>query len=35
MLGIWAIAVMGRKNTNMTPLVKQDAGLVTNLKALL
>jgi protein-S-isoprenylcysteine O-methyltransferase Ste14 len=30
MLGIWAIAMMGRKNTNITPLVKQDARLVTN-----
>ena len=30
MLGIWAIVMMGRKNTNITPLVKQDALLVTN-----
>ena len=30
MLGIWAIVIMGRKNTNITPLVKQDALLVTN-----
>jgi protein-S-isoprenylcysteine O-methyltransferase Ste14 len=30
MLGVWAIAVMGRKNTNIAPLVKQDARLVTN-----
>lgn len=30
MLGIWAIVIMGRKNTNVTPLVKQDAHLVTN-----
>jgi protein-S-isoprenylcysteine O-methyltransferase Ste14 len=30
MLGIWAIAMMGRKNTNITPLVKQDSHLVTN-----
>jgi protein-S-isoprenylcysteine O-methyltransferase Ste14 len=30
MLGIWAIAIMGRGNTNITPLVKQDALLVTN-----
>jgi len=30
MLGIWAIIIMGRKNTNVTPLVKQDAHLVTN-----
>jgi protein-S-isoprenylcysteine O-methyltransferase Ste14 len=30
MLGIWAIAIMGRTNTNITPLVKQSAILVTN-----
>lgn len=30
MLGTWAIATMGRKNTNIMPLVKQDARLVTN-----
>ena len=30
MLGIWAIVMMGRKNTNITPLVKQDSHLVTN-----
>jgi protein-S-isoprenylcysteine O-methyltransferase Ste14 len=30
MLGIWAIAVMGVKNTNISPLVEQDAQLVTN-----
>jgi protein-S-isoprenylcysteine O-methyltransferase Ste14 len=30
MLGIWAIAVMGIHNTNVAPLVKQDARLVTN-----
>ena len=30
MLGIWAIAIMGRTNTNITPLVKQDSHLVTN-----
>jgi protein-S-isoprenylcysteine O-methyltransferase Ste14 len=30
MLGIWAIATMGRTNTNITPLVKQSAMLVTN-----
>ena len=30
MLGIWAIVIMGRKNTNVTPLVKQYAHLVTN-----
>ncbi len=30
MLGIWAIVIMGRKNINVTPLVKQDAHLVTN-----
>ena len=30
MLGIWAIVIMGVKNTNITPLVKQDAHLVTN-----
>jgi protein-S-isoprenylcysteine O-methyltransferase Ste14 len=29
MLGIWAIAIMGRSNTNITPLVKQSAILVT------
>jgi protein-S-isoprenylcysteine O-methyltransferase Ste14 len=28
-LGIWALAVMGRHNLNVTPLVKQDAQLVT------
>jgi protein-S-isoprenylcysteine O-methyltransferase Ste14 len=30
LLGIWAIAIMGRTNTNITPLVKQSAMLVTN-----
>jgi protein-S-isoprenylcysteine O-methyltransferase Ste14 len=30
LLGVWAIAVMGRTNTNITPLVKQSAILVTN-----
>jgi len=30
LLGIWAIVIMGTKNTNITPLVKQDAHLVTN-----
>jgi protein-S-isoprenylcysteine O-methyltransferase Ste14 len=30
MLGIWAVAMMGMKNTNIAPLVKQDARLVTN-----
>lgn len=30
MLGIWAIAVMGVKNTNIAPLVRQDARLVIN-----
>ena len=30
MLGIWAIAIMGMTNTNITPLVKQSAILVTN-----
>lgn len=30
MLGIWAIVIMGIKNTNVTPLVKQNAHLVTN-----
>ena len=30
LLGVWAIAVMGRTNTNITPLVKQSAVLVTN-----
>jgi protein-S-isoprenylcysteine O-methyltransferase Ste14 len=30
LLGIWAIASMGRANTNITPLVKQSAMLVTN-----
>lgn len=30
MLGIWAFVIMGRKNINVTPLVKQDAHLVTN-----
>jgi protein-S-isoprenylcysteine O-methyltransferase Ste14 len=30
MLGIWAIVIMGRKNNNVTPLVKQNAHLVTN-----
>lgn len=30
MLGIWASAIMGRKNINITPLVKQSATLVTN-----
>jgi protein-S-isoprenylcysteine O-methyltransferase Ste14 len=30
MLGIWAIAMMGMTNTNITPLVKQSAILVTN-----
>jgi len=29
-LGIWAVVVMGRENTNITPLVKQDSHLVTN-----
>lgn len=29
-LGIWAIAVMGIKNTNVAPLVRRDAQLVTN-----
>ena len=29
-LGVWAISMMGRKNTNITPLVKQDSHLVTN-----
>jgi protein-S-isoprenylcysteine O-methyltransferase Ste14 len=29
-LGIWAIAVMGRTNTNVTPLIKQSAMLVTS-----
>jgi len=29
-LGVWAIAIMGRTNTNITPLVKQSAILVTN-----
>ena len=29
MLGILAIVIMGTKNTNITPLVKQDAHLVT------
>ena len=28
MLGIWAIVMMGRKNTNITPLVKQDQCLL-------
>jgi protein-S-isoprenylcysteine O-methyltransferase Ste14 len=30
MLGIWAIVIMGIKNTNVAPLVKQNAHLVTN-----
>jgi protein-S-isoprenylcysteine O-methyltransferase Ste14 len=30
MLGIWAIAFMGIRNTNIAPLVKQDSRLVTN-----
>jgi protein-S-isoprenylcysteine O-methyltransferase Ste14 len=30
MLGIWAIVIMSAKNTNITPLVKQDAHLVTS-----
>jgi protein-S-isoprenylcysteine O-methyltransferase Ste14 len=30
MLGIWAIAAMGVKNTNIAPLVRQDARLVIN-----
>ena len=29
-LGIWAIVIMGIKNTNVAPLVKQDARLVMN-----
>ena len=29
-LGIWAIVTMGIKNTNVAPLVKQDARLVMN-----
>ncbi|MCE5262117.1 MAG: isoprenylcysteine carboxylmethyltransferase family protein [Deltaproteobacteria bacterium] len=29
-LGIWAIAAMGIGNTNISPLVKQDARLITN-----
>jgi protein-S-isoprenylcysteine O-methyltransferase Ste14 len=29
-LGIWAIVIMGIKNTNVVPLVKQNAHLVTN-----
>ncbi len=28
-LGLWAMAVMGRRNINITPLVKRDARLVT------
>ena len=30
LLGIWAIVTMGTKNTNITPLVKQNAHLVTS-----
>ena len=30
LLGVWAIAIMGRTNTNITPLIKQSAILVTN-----
>ena len=29
-LGIWAIVLMGGKNTNSAPLVKQDSHLVIN-----
>jgi protein-S-isoprenylcysteine O-methyltransferase Ste14 len=29
-LGLWAIVIMGIKNTNVAPLVKQDARLVVN-----
>lgn len=28
-LGIWAVVVMGRRNLNVSPLVKRDARLVT------
>ena len=30
MLGIWAIAAMGIRNANVSPLVKQDAQLITD-----
>lgn len=30
LLGVWAIAAMGIGNTNISPLVKQDAQLITD-----
>jgi protein-S-isoprenylcysteine O-methyltransferase Ste14 len=30
LLGIWAIAAMGIRNTNISPLVKEDARLIAN-----